>query len=352
MKPARHFLLICTFVLASLTFPASAHDPSLHGFNLTTFDPPFPAPAFDLETLNGSPTKLSDYKGQYVLLNFWATWCPPCLEEMPSMEGAFQRYKDKGFTVLAISSDEEGKTAVEPFVEKLGVTFPIMFDPDKAVSSIYGCSVTHAQDDDPVVAIVNDYPIKWSDIDFLVSQLPLGEQVTEIKTLAVNALIEKHVTSKLIVSEDDIQEFYDGNTSAIRGETIQVSHILTETRTECEGLMVQIESGVAFADLAIEHSIHEASAVNGGQLGSLMNHDGPLGFEQQLFEIPQDQPTLYESEDGCHIVMVTGRETPPLPPLENVSAAIENLLRRELEIEVLQAFMAQAHENVNVVRPE
>jgi len=249
------------------------------------------------------------------------------------------------------------------------------------------CSVTHAQDDDPVVAIVNDYPIKWSDIDFLVSQLPLGEQVTiradpekfaeslvqeevlfqyalgtnfagdaelreEIKTLAVNALIEKHVTSKLIVSEDDIQEFYDGNTSAIRGETIQVSHILTETRTECEGLMVQIESGVAFADLAIEHSIHEASAVNGGQLGSLMNHDGPLGFEQQLFEIPQDQPTLYESEDGCHIVMVTGRETPPLPPLENVSAAIENLLRRELEIEVLQAFMAQAHENVNVVRPE
>ena len=140
MKPARHLLLICTFVLASLTFPASAHDPSLHGFNLTTFDPPFPAPAFDLETLNGSPTKLSDYKGQYVLLNFWATWCPPCLEEMPSMEGAYQRYKDKGFTVLAISSDEEGKTAVEPFVEKLGVTFPIMFDPDKAVSSIYGAN--------------------------------------------------------------------------------------------------------------------------------------------------------------------------------------------------------------------
>ena len=54
------------------------------------------------------------------------------------METVFQRYKDKNFTVVAISSDEEGETAINPFLEKLGVTFPILMDPDKAVSSVYG----------------------------------------------------------------------------------------------------------------------------------------------------------------------------------------------------------------------
>lgn len=138
MKHARHLLLISSFFIFGLTSQVSAHEPSLHGFKLTTFDPPFPAPAFVLETLAGTPSKLEDFQGKYVLLNFWATWCPPCLEEMPSMELAYQHYKEKGFTVLAVSSDEEGKTAVSPFIEKLGVTFPILLDPDLAVSKVYG----------------------------------------------------------------------------------------------------------------------------------------------------------------------------------------------------------------------
>ena len=83
-----------------------------------------------------------------------------------------------------------------------------------------------------------------------------------------------------------------------------------------------------------------------------MNHDGPLGFEQRLFEIPQNEPTLFDSDDGCHIVVVTGSETPPLPPLENVAPAIEGLLQRELEIAALQALMDRAHSEVEVVRPE
>ena len=119
-------------------FAVLAHDPSLHGFKLTTFDPPFPSPAFDLPTMKDGTATLADYKGQYVMLNFWATWCPPCLEEMPSMETVHQRYKDKGFTVVAISSDEGGKPDVVPFIEKLGVTFPILLDSDKAVSSVFG----------------------------------------------------------------------------------------------------------------------------------------------------------------------------------------------------------------------
>jgi len=118
---------------------ALAHDPKYHGFNLTTFDPPFPAPEFQLPGLLGEEgLTLDDYKGKFVLLNFWATWCPPCLEEMPSMETIHQLYKDKNFTVVAISSDEGGKKDIDPFIDKLGVTFPILMDSDKAVSSVYG----------------------------------------------------------------------------------------------------------------------------------------------------------------------------------------------------------------------
>ena len=121
-----------------LTSSTRAHDPALHGFQMSTFDPPFPAPDFDLEVLTGDTANLETYKGEYVLLNFWATWCPPCLEERPYIEEAFQKYQDRGFTVVAISSDEEGESAVTPFIEKLGVTFPVLLDPDKAVSSVYG----------------------------------------------------------------------------------------------------------------------------------------------------------------------------------------------------------------------
>jgi len=135
---ARTLLKICSLFLLTLTSNVSAHDPALHGFNLTTFDPPFPAPAFVLDTLAGESSKLEDYKGKYVLLNFWATWCPPCLEEMPTMESAYQQFKDRGFTIVAISSDEEGAATVTPFIDQLGVTFPVLLDPDQAVSKVYG----------------------------------------------------------------------------------------------------------------------------------------------------------------------------------------------------------------------
>ena len=141
MIKIKRILQVVFFTISINAFlsSASAHDASLHGFNLTNFDPPFPAPAFELPGLNGEEgLTLEDYKGKFVLLNFWATWCPPCLEEMPSMETIHQHYKDKDFTVVAISSDEGGKADIDPFVEKLGVTFPILMDADKAVSSVYG----------------------------------------------------------------------------------------------------------------------------------------------------------------------------------------------------------------------
>ena len=155
----------------------------------------------------------------------------------------------------------------------------------------------------------------------------------------------------MIVSDAEIEAYYQANAGAIRGETVQVSHILTETREECDAIMLRIEKGESFAELASQHSIHESSAVNGGVLGSIMNHDGPLGFEQELFEIPQNQLTLFESDEGCHVVLVTGSETPPLPPIENVAPALENLLKREKEIEALTALFERAHAKIEVIRP-
>lgn len=137
----KKIIRLTLFVVCAVLIPfhaGQAHDPSLHGFSMTTFDPPFPSPEFELPALEDGTKTLADYKGSYVMLNFWATWCPPCLEEMPSMETVYHRYKEKGFTVVAISSDEGGKEDVLPFIEKLGVTFPILLDSDKAVSSVFG----------------------------------------------------------------------------------------------------------------------------------------------------------------------------------------------------------------------
>lgn len=96
---------------------------------------------FTLKKLNGKEVSLSDYRGKVVFLNFWATWCPPCRGEMPSMEKLYQKFKGKDFVMLAVSLREKEKT-VEKFVQKNGLTFPVLLDPrgkaggDYMVSSI------------------------------------------------------------------------------------------------------------------------------------------------------------------------------------------------------------------------
>jgi peroxiredoxin len=98
-----------------------------------------PAPAFELPRVGGgNPVSLASLRGKVVLLNFWATWCKPCEEEMPGMERLYQKYKDKGLVVLAVSEDADGAGAVAPFVKKHGLTFPIGLDPKMSVAASYG----------------------------------------------------------------------------------------------------------------------------------------------------------------------------------------------------------------------
>ncbi|HEX9742424.1 MAG TPA: TlpA disulfide reductase family protein [Nitrospiraceae bacterium] len=97
-----------------------------------------PAPNFQLYDLNGDPVMLSEYRGSIVLLNFWATWCGPCLVEMPSMEVLYKAFDRKDFEILAISTDAQGVVVTRPFKNELGLTFPILHDSDYRVGLAYG----------------------------------------------------------------------------------------------------------------------------------------------------------------------------------------------------------------------
>lgn len=95
---------------------------------------PVPAPDFTLNTLDGKKVSLKDFKGKVVFLNFWATWCPPCVVEMPSMEALHKRFKDNGLVVIAVNSEETEKK-VSKFIRKKGYTFLVLMDTNGSVTS-------------------------------------------------------------------------------------------------------------------------------------------------------------------------------------------------------------------------
>ena len=92
-------------------------------------------PGLTLSTLDGRRVSMADHRDKLVVLNFWATWCQPCTLEMPSLEALWQRYRDRGLVVLAVSVDRGApKTLLEPYVRNLKLTFPILLDPDARTS--------------------------------------------------------------------------------------------------------------------------------------------------------------------------------------------------------------------------
>jgi peroxiredoxin len=96
-----------------------------------------PAPNFTLPGLDGKMVSLADYRGYVVLVNIWATWCPPCVDEMPSMEKLYQQLKDEKFEILAVSIDSLGENAVAAFVKKYNLSFPALLDPDGTIKTLY-----------------------------------------------------------------------------------------------------------------------------------------------------------------------------------------------------------------------
>jgi thiol-disulfide isomerase/thioredoxin len=97
-----------------------------------------PAPGFQLTGRNGKAVDLSQFKGQVVMINFWATWCGPCRQEMPLLEDIYKKYKPMGFTMLAVNVEPDSKAA-EAWLGKLSkpVSFPVAFDTESKVSKMY-----------------------------------------------------------------------------------------------------------------------------------------------------------------------------------------------------------------------
>ena len=94
------------------------------------------APDFALQSRDGSSVSLADLRGQVVMINFWATWCGPCREEMPHLEALHQRYSALGFTLLGVNVEENSADAVS-WLEETPVSFPVLFDPQNHVSKLY-----------------------------------------------------------------------------------------------------------------------------------------------------------------------------------------------------------------------
>ncbi len=98
----------------------------------------FETPDFTLSTLSGASLSWAELRGKAVLLNFWATWCVPCRQEMPAIEALYRRYRDRGLEVVAISLDKLSTTVVEAFVKEVGVTYRVALDPSWATARTYG----------------------------------------------------------------------------------------------------------------------------------------------------------------------------------------------------------------------
>jgi peroxiredoxin len=120
---------------------------------------------FELPDLEGMPVKLSDFKGNVVVLNFFGSWCEPCGKEMPSLEKAFQRNKEHGLVVLGIAADPEGAKTVTPFLKQHNVTFPVLLDPKNEVFSRYfvrAIPVTYLLDRKGKIATMYRGEADWS----------------------------------------------------------------------------------------------------------------------------------------------------------------------------------------------
>lgn len=131
MSGSKRLAVVALVLAATLVACEGAALPGSQGINVGKA-----ARDFSLETVDGKLVSLSDYSGSVVLVNFWATWCPPCRAEIPDFEVAYQAHKDDGFVVLGIEVGDSSQM-VKPFVADLGMSYPVLLDESSTVMKEY-----------------------------------------------------------------------------------------------------------------------------------------------------------------------------------------------------------------------
>ena len=254
-----------------------------------------------------------------------------------------------------------------------------------AATGVFLSGLTGNSQPDGVVALVNGRAVTDDYVLGRIEQLPLGTQIDvrenqarfietlvteeallqsvlandfadapqlreQVKAVVAEFLIEAQVRNRIAVSEAQVRRYYDENQRIIRGETVLIRHILLAASPACEALMEQIKSLAEFEREAAAQSLDRESAVRGGLLGRVMDHDAFLGFEQEVFRMSDGEMRVFQSDRGCHLVRAGAREIPPVPPLESVSERIKSLLARQQEVELLAQLIARIEARIPIER--
>jgi cytochrome c biogenesis protein CcmG/thiol:disulfide interchange protein DsbE len=133
------------------------------------------APDFTLESLDGRRVSLSDYQGQVVLVNFWATWCPPCVRETPRLVRVYERYRDQGLVVLGINTTyQDDRAKVESFVRDQGIAYPVLLEMEPEVGRSYATALmpsSYLIDQEGKIAFVRVGEVDEAQLDEQVAAL-------------------------------------------------------------------------------------------------------------------------------------------------------------------------------------
>lgn len=154
------------------------------------------APDFELELLGGGDAWLTDYRGHPIVLNFWATWCQPCRQEMPQLVQAYNEYKDEGLVVIGLNM-QEGRDLIRPFAEDRGIDYPILIDRDGDIGDQYrllGLPTTYFIDANGVIVSIFRGPledkVKDTNVQGAIGQTELQQRIAAIMAVQVSATPE------------------------------------------------------------------------------------------------------------------------------------------------------------------
>ena len=247
--------------------------------------------------------------------------------------------------------------------------------------------VARGAEPDPVVARVNDHEIRLSAVYESIESLPLGDQIdvrdqlerfidsvvreevlfqfvlasdfkgapelrARMKQEILDHLITTQITERIQINDDDISRYYEENLELLSHAHVRASQIVMASNAECAEMRRKIKTEAMFQVQARSRSLHRATAERGGDMGYFMNIKGPLGFEDQLFDMTTGEMRIFQAEDGCRLVRLTERDDPPVPPLEEVQEGIIQALTRQQEARLLLDLLDRASRAVKVERFE